>query len=487
MNTQDPEKITQITDTASIEESPTIPASITTVDIEHSDKKATPSHEDIIKKGKTMLIVIGVVLLLFFLLILLAFKNKAKPSNAVTTITYWGLWEDKDVMQPLIDEFEQSHPNIKVNYIKQDFGFTSENYAYVGNYYASVLERLTKTGGIDIMRVHVSWIPNIINFISPADNNIFPASEVEKNYYEPVVKASVFNNYVYNIPLYMDSLVMFYNPGLFKKANIENPPTNWEQVITDAPKLTIKENGRIVQAGVAIGTGTNIFHSPQTLLMMFTQANVPVIDYSNKKFVFATEEGLAGLKYYTDFATKSKVWSYTLPSDLKMFVECRLAMLFAPSWRAVNFKASNPQLDFKIAPPPVLPGARNDVNQYIASYYTEIVPQNAPHKKEAWIFLHWLSQPEQLEKFYQLQVQAHKIALPSPRKDVKQDVTTSPASPIVHEMAPKTTTWMLYDQGVWEKQVREFLTTLENQENEPTLEQLRQLEQSLNQTIFKTQ
>ena len=467
---------------ANVSESPEIPGAVTTINIEHTDSNS--GYEKIMKKGKLMLAIIGVIIFFMVFLLIILFAKKRNTTGKQVVLTYWGLWEDKDVMQPLIDEFEKTHPGIKINYIKQDFGFTSENYANVGTYYSSVLERLSKTGGVDIMRVHVSWIPNIVNLLYPAPNNIFPASEVQQNYYKPVVNASVFNNYVYDIPLYLDGLVMFYNPTLFKQANIQDVPQTWEDVVNDAPKLTKKQDNRIIQAGVAIGTGSNIFHSPETILMMFTQADVKVIDFKNKTFSFATDEATAAVKFYTDFAKKYQMWSYTLPSDLKMFSQCRLAMLFAPSWRAINFIASNPKLKFKVAPPPVLPGARPEVDRYIGSYYTEVVPRNAPHPKEAWIFLHWLSQPEQLQKFYQLQYQAHKAALPSPRKDVQQDVKIAPTAKTIHEMAPKMKVWLLYDAGIWEKSFREFLTNLESQQDSVTTTQLQELQNSLNQKIF---
>ena len=468
--------------------SPDIPSAVTTINIGEDGASTSSAYADIMKKGKVMLaLIVGFVALIIIGAIALAAKKAKSPTGSVVTLTYWGLWDGPEIMQPLIKEYEKTHPNIKINYIQQDFGFTSDNYAYVGTYYASVAERLTKTGGVDIMRVHVSWLPNIINFLYPAPANIFPAKEVADNYYKPVIDASVISGAVYDIPLYLDGLVMFYNPQLFENAGIKQIPDTWEDILTDAPKLTIKKNGHIEQAGVAIGTGTNIFHSPEILLMMFTQANVPVIDIHNRRFNFATEEALAALKYYTDFAKKYKVWSYTLPSDLKMFAECRLAMLFAPSFRAINFMASNPDLNFKVKAPPVLPGARPEVPRYIASYYTEVVPKNAPHPKEAWKFLHWLSQPAQLQKLYELQKQAHKTALPSPRKDINQTTDLSLTASTIHEMAPKMKVWFLYDMGIWEKKVREFLTQLEGQDADINISDLQNLQQQLNQVTFNRQ
>ena len=36
-----------------------------------------------------------------------------------TTLKYWGLWEPPEVMESLVREFNQEHPQIKVEYVQQ--------------------------------------------------------------------------------------------------------------------------------------------------------------------------------------------------------------------------------------------------------------------------------------------------------------------------------------------------------------------------------
>src|SRR5438045_115523 len=40
--------------------------------------------------------------------------------NEKITLTWWGLWEDKSVMSVIINDFERAHPNIIINYSKED-------------------------------------------------------------------------------------------------------------------------------------------------------------------------------------------------------------------------------------------------------------------------------------------------------------------------------------------------------------------------------
>jgi len=77
-----------------------------------------PFTED--KKKKLLLI--GIILAAFVFVILLAIKlmsrGTAKP-EANVNLTYWGLWEDKTITEPIIEEYKKSHPNVNINYINR--------------------------------------------------------------------------------------------------------------------------------------------------------------------------------------------------------------------------------------------------------------------------------------------------------------------------------------------------------------------------------
>jgi len=69
-------------------------------------------------KSKYFIIAGGAI---FFLLILifflkLIFGAKAPPKDI--TLTYWGLWEDKEVFAPLITDYQRKNPGIKIDYQK---------------------------------------------------------------------------------------------------------------------------------------------------------------------------------------------------------------------------------------------------------------------------------------------------------------------------------------------------------------------------------
>jgi len=78
------------------------------------------SGQNIKKKDKKSILFLVLFLAILVIGGILLFSKIGKktelPTTAKTNITYWGLWEDENVMQTIISEFETKNPNIKINY-----------------------------------------------------------------------------------------------------------------------------------------------------------------------------------------------------------------------------------------------------------------------------------------------------------------------------------------------------------------------------------
>jgi len=70
----------------------------------------------------------------------------------------WGLWENPEVMNDLIAQYQQLHPNVTINY--EDRSVLKP----LSSYKERVFTRLSEEGGPDIVRVHNSWVPRISAF-----------------------------------------------------------------------------------------------------------------------------------------------------------------------------------------------------------------------------------------------------------------------------------------------------------------------------------
>lgn len=415
------------------------------------------------------------------------FMGGSKKKPQVITLHYWGLWEPKEVMQPLIEEYEKQHPNIKIEYVEKYFGNIDTKYVYKGNYQDAIEERLKRSGGVDIMRIHYTWVPKYIKYLYPAPSTVLTAEQLKEDFYPALVNAvTTASGKVYAMPLYIDGLVLFYNKTLLQKAGYAGPPQTWDDAIAYAKTLTKRdEQGNIVQAGLGIGSVGNVLHAPQIIMLMLTQAGVPIVDLQKKSFGLDSPEAAAALEFYYSFQTKEKVWDFRLPTDLQFFAQGKLAMMIAPAWRIQDVLGLNQGLDFDIAPVPVLAGASPDAAQYLADVWVEVVPRNSKYAKYAWQFLEWLSEPEQLKKLYAEQSKIRAMGESYPRISMASLLENTPYASVVVKMAPAMKTWPIMDMGIWETQFKETLTPLENNPIDYA-NVLKDINANLNNLVFGT-
>jgi len=359
--------------------------------------------------GIIVAIVVILVLVIGFFVARFIFQLN-KKSQAVE-LTYWGLWESESVIKPLIDEYQSTHPKVKINYIFQS----------PREYRERLQTALSMSKGPDIFRLHNSWIPMFKNDLSPIPPTVYSASEFESVFY-PTVKSDLrlSGNYV-AIPLEIDGLAMFINDELLDKSG-QSVPATWEDLRTAAKSLSVcdSEDGtcssgdRILISGAALGTADNVDHWQDILAILMLQNNVNLS---------APAEGPAedALSFYTVFTRSDRIWDSTLPPSTRSFAAGKLAIYFAPSWRVFDLQAINPQLKFSVHPLPQLPldSARGEKPVTWASYWVEGVNKKSLNSAAAWEFLKFLSSKESLAKLYQQAViSGRSFGEPYSRKDM---------------------------------------------------------------------
>ena len=159
---------------------------------------------------------------------------------------------------------------------------------------------------------------------------------------------------------------------------------------------------------------------------------------------------------YTLFSTTDLVWDETLPPSTYAFATGRVAMYFAPSWRAFNIKEINPNLQFKIVPVPQLPGSKISW----ASYWVEGVNKKSDYEKEAWKFLKFLSTKETMQKFYSEASKTRLFGEIPSRVDLADLYQSNPYVAPFLEQASYAQSWYLasrtWDNGINEKMIKYY-------------------------------
>lgn len=323
------------------------------------------------------------------------------------TINYWGLWENDAVIRNMITDFEASHPKIKVQYAKQS----------PKQYRERLAAAIDRGEGPDAFRFHNTWVPMLARYLALVPKTIMTTSDFYSTFY-PVAGADlVAGNNIYAIPLMIDGLGLYYNEDLLASAGV-NVPATWNDVLDIAPKLTVKNENGIITSAIALGTTGNVEHFSDILAVMILQNGAKLTNLKSKE----AEEALIFYHKFADPADPVYTWNDALDNSVSAFANGRVAMILAPSWRAFDIKQINPNLRFKIAPIPQLPG--NTVTW--ASYWVEGVSSKSKNQAAAWEFIKYLTGKEAATKLYTDISKNRLFGEPYARVDLGSSLATDP-------------------------------------------------------------
>jgi multiple sugar transport system substrate-binding protein len=368
-------------------------------------------------------------------------SNTAATQTATTTITYWGLWESSAIMKNTFAQFEAANPGIKVNYQQQS----------IKDYRERLQNALQNGEGPDLFRYHLTWTPMLVSNLAVLPESIISTKEFEAQQY-PVAKTwlKASKGYV-GVPLMYDGLGLYYNQAVLEAAG-KTPPKTWEELRRLAVELTIKnKQGEIQRSGVALGTTSNVDNWSDIVGLMLVQNGA---DPGKPN----TKNGQDALTFYTIFNTTYKVWDDTMPSSTIAFATEKVAMIIAPSWRALEIKDMNPNLKFNIAPLPQLP----DSEVSWGSFWVEGVSSKTDKAKQtaAWKLIQYLNQKEVLRDWYASASKERLFGEIFARQDMADQLKTDPYVSAYLEQAANAKSWYLcsrtYDNGPNDKMTKYY-------------------------------
>ncbi|MFA5029833.1 MAG: extracellular solute-binding protein [Patescibacteria group bacterium] len=362
--------------------------------------------------------------LIFIFLITSGFGCKS-PSGEVKehqkpiTLEYWRLYDDEDAFSEIIKAYRELHPNININYRK----FRPEEYEQ------ELLDALAEDRGPDIFSLNENLLRKYQAKIEPMPEEITMAYQVIKgtikketvaelrtkktlslrqikdDYAEIVYKNLVLDNKIYGLPLSLESLIMLYNRDILNKSAITTPPTDWKSFQDAVQKINRfdKENN-IIQSGTALGTGYNVSRSFDILSILMLQNDAVMTDASGYAIISKTKDknynpGLEAIKFYLDFASPTKnvyCWNSDLPDSLAAFLSGKVGFIFGYNYSIPIIRAQAPKLNLGVAP---LPQVNPDNPKNYANYFIETVSKKSKNTNEAWDFVIFANQEEQVKKF----------------------------------------------------------------------------------------
>lgn len=349
------------------------------------------------------------------------------------TLTFWGLWEDENLMKPVIDEYKKQNPEVTINYERKSSI----------NYRTRTQTQIREGQGPDIFMLHNSWLPMFKTILAPAPKDAFSLDEYKSTFYPVVSESFIDNDQIYAASMQIDGLALYYNEDILNGVS-GKIPQNWQQFIDLATKMTVKDATGIKTAGASLGAASNVDHFSDILGLLMLQQ--PGVDIENP----ASQQAAEVFRFYTAFVLdpRKKTWDVNLPSSTQMFAEGRVGFYFAPSWRAFEIRVINPNLKFKIAPVPQLVGRQIGW----ASFWGFAVPSNSKNINEGWKFIKFLTSQQTEKLAYQEASKVRLFGQPYSRVDLAGELKEDPLVGAFVSQGPIYKSWYLssrtFDNGV---------------------------------------
>lgn len=360
---------------------------------------------------------------------------KTKEAMKPVTLVYWRAWDEQDSFDGIIKKYNAIHPNIKIEYRKFRYD----------EYEKELLNALAEDRGPDIFSIPSTWVKKYQSKIYPMPesttlaypevqgtlkketiiklktNKTISLKEMKNNFvdtvYNDVVmkipneKTKQIDEKVFGLPLFVDTMAMFYNKDLLNNAGIAEQPTYWNKTFQQNVKKLTKQNvkGQIIQSGVAMGGSANIERSIDLLSALMMQNGATMMDDSGKVLFDSVPPGrqdqqyipgLEALRFYTDFANPAKEvysWNKELDNSLKMFIDNKLAIMFGYSYHLPIIKAEAPKLNFAVAKLPQIENSAKEIN--FANYWVETVSKKSKNINEAWDFVQFMSKADEVKTY----------------------------------------------------------------------------------------
>jgi multiple sugar transport system substrate-binding protein len=323
-------------------------------------------------------------------------SNSGSGSDAGVTLTYWAsnqgtsLDNDKQVLQPELDKF------------KQQTGITV-NLEVIG--WADLLNRIlaatTSGQGPDVLNIGNTWSASLqaTGALLPFDDaNMNAIGGKDRFLAGSLAATGAPGKPPTALPIYSLSYVLYYNKKLFAAAGITNPPTTWNELVTDGKKLTHGD-----QWGLALECG-NLSENAHHAFTFGQQYGADLFDSSGKPN-FASDQEVAAIQRYVNFMAVDKIVN---PSDAEYannqsvtdFATGKAAMLL---WQAADSSLKSHGMspdDYGVAPVPFedpTPSGGKHVDSMVAGINLAVF-KNTKHQDAALKFVKFMtSDAEQIQ------------------------------------------------------------------------------------------
>lgn len=141
---------------------------------------------------------------------------------ADSTLTFWAMGREGEVVRQLIPQFERENPGVHVRV--QQLAFTAAHEKLLTGFAGDSLPDLAQLGN--------SWVPEFVALgaLAPLDVRIKATPDIDQaDFFGGIWDSNVVGGRLYGLPWYIDTRLLFYRRDLLAKVGYDHPPRDWAE------------------------------------------------------------------------------------------------------------------------------------------------------------------------------------------------------------------------------------------------------------------
>ncbi len=309
-----------------------------------------------------------------------------------TTLRFWAMGREGEVVESLVRDFERENPGIRVDVQQIPWSAAHEKLL------TSIVGRSTP----DVAQLGNTWIAEFsaLRALLPLDSRLAASAAMDSSsYFHGIWDTNVVGATTYGVPWYVDTRLLFYRKDLFARAGYDSIPGTWDGW-REALEAVKREVG---SDRYAIFLPTNEWNTP---VILGLQAGSPLLVDDDTRGAFSRPAFKRAFHFYLDLFREElapPVTGNEIANMYQEFARGYFSMVVTGPWNLGEFaRRLPPELkdEWGTSPFPGPEGPGSGVS--LAGGSSLVVFRGTEHPDAAWRLLEFLSRPEVQVRFYGL-------------------------------------------------------------------------------------
>jgi multiple sugar transport system substrate-binding protein len=334
---------------------------------------------------------------------LLLLSCSGPTHNKVTTIEFWGLGREGEVVVDLLPKFYREHPGIRVDV--QQIPWTAAHEKLLTSHVGDSFPDMAQIGN--------TWIPELVTLraVVPLNARVRDSQIIHaRDYFPGIWQTNVVRDELYGVPWYVDTRVLFYRTDA-----IATPPRTWSEWIATMEGL--KRASRDPHFFPLL-MPTNEWPQP---VIFAVQKGAELVSFEGEAR-FEDPRFLEAFSFYLDIYGRglAPVVSNSQVANLyQQFGAGEFDMFISGPWDVGNLRDRLPaelQDKWSTAPLPA-PDGTTYPGASLSGGSSLVISSRSDKQDACWKLIEFLSRPEIQMRFYELSgdLPAHRDAWAAPK------------------------------------------------------------------------